>query len=86
MKFVIRDDDLNYFSQPADIDRWYTDIFAQGIPVGFSAIPFINPKKDAYQIGNSSEDKEYPISENTGLVAYVKDNPFIEILQHGVTH
>lgn len=86
MRFVIRDDDLNYFSKPADIERWYTDIFSEKIPVGFSAIPFVRPESDVYTAGAKAEDKEYPIGENAELVAYVKDNSLIEILQHGATH
>lgn len=86
MKFVIRDDDLNYFSQPSDVERWYRDIFAQGIPAGFSTIPFINPKKDAYEIHRPFQDKEYPVSDNAELTTYAKNNPLIEIMQHGVTH
>ncbi len=86
MKFVIRDDDLNYFSKPADIERWYSDIFAQGIPVGFSAIPFVKPISDVYTNDAPREDREYPISQNTELVTYVRGNPLIEILQHGTTH
>jgi hypothetical protein len=86
MKFVIRDDDLNYFSKASDIEGWYHDIFSQHIPVGFSTIPCINPTKDAYQIKANTEDKEYPIRENTELITYIKNNPLIEILQHGTTH
>lgn len=86
MKFIIRDDDLNYFSTPADIERWYADVFREGIPVGFSAIPFVKPASDVYTAGASFEEKEYPISENGELVAYVKGNPLIEVLQHGTTH
>lgn len=86
MKFIIRDDDLNYFSKPADIERWYADIFTQGIPVGFSTIPFVKPESDVYTAGASFENKEYPISGNAELIAYVKRQPLIEILQHGVTH
>ncbi|MCR4276185.1 MAG: DUF2334 domain-containing protein [Candidatus Parcubacteria bacterium] len=86
MRFVIRDDDLNYFSKSADIERWYADIFAQGIPVGFSAIPFVKPVSDVYTAGVQAENKEYPIHGNTELVSYVRSNPLIEILQHGTTH
>lgn len=86
MQFVIRDDDLNYFSKPADIERWYADIFAKHIPVGFSTIPFVKPTSDVYTAGTQTEEKEYPISRNTELVAYVKNQPLIEILQHGTTH
>lgn len=91
MKFIIRDDDLNYFSTPADIERWYADIFAEGIPVGFSAIPFVSPHSDVHpfyppETALQVEDKEYPIGGNQELVAYVKGNPLVEILQHGTTH
>lgn len=91
MKFVIRDDDLNYFSTPADIERWYQRIFSAGIPVGFSSIPFVTPSSDVYpfyppETAIQVENKEYPIGDNNELVAYIKANPHIEILQHGTTH
>jgi len=86
MKFIIRDDDLNYFSTPADIERWYANIFAQGIPVGFSTIPFVKPTSDVYTGGVLAEDREYPMSENTSVCAFVKGQDLIEILQHGTTH
>ncbi len=86
MKFVIRDDDLNYFSTPGDIIRWYADIFAQGIPVGFATIPLVKPISDVYTADVLKEDREYPISTNSELVAYIKSNPLIEIVQHGTTH
>lgn len=86
MNFVIRDDDLNYFSQPSDIERWYSDIFSQRIPVGFSAVPFVKPLSDVYPHDIPPEDKEYPISNNKKLVDYIKSNPLMEIMQHGCTH
>ncbi|MDB5195567.1 MAG: hypothetical protein JWO84_751 [Parcubacteria group bacterium] len=86
MKFLIRDDDLNYFSKPADIERWYTDIFDQGIPVGFSAIPFVTPASDVYTADTPPSEEECPIGANTELTSYVKQHPLIEILQHGTTH
>ncbi|HUD02677.1 MAG TPA: hypothetical protein VMR46_01475 [Candidatus Paceibacterota bacterium] len=86
MKFILRDDDLNYFSTPADIERWYADIFAQGIPVGFSAIPFVTPQSDVYTADSPHKDEELPISANRELVEYVQRQPLIEILQHGTTH
>ncbi|HVX90791.1 MAG TPA: DUF2334 domain-containing protein [Candidatus Paceibacterota bacterium] len=86
MKFVIRDDDVNYFSTPADIERWYADIFAEGIPVGFSAIPYVKPVSDVYPKDIPPSDEEYPISRNAALVTYMKEHPLIEVLQHGTTH
>jgi hypothetical protein len=89
MKFIIRDDDLNYFSKPADITHWYSDIFAQNIPVGFAAIPFVTPTSDVYTNDlhiSTDSAVEYPIGKNAELVSYVKNNPLIEIIQHGCTH
>lgn len=91
MKFVIRDDDVNYFSTPADIERWYADMFAEGVPVAFSAIPYVSPASDVYpfypkETARVVEEREYPIGDNQELVNYMKDNPLIEVLQHGTTH
>ena len=86
MKFIIRDDDLNYFSKPADIERWYTDLFAERIPVGFSTIPFVTPKSDVYTGDTVPGGDEYPVSMNAELISYVKEHPLMEILQHGTTH
>lgn len=84
MKFIIRDDDLSYFSKPADIDYWYSDLFAQQIPVGFSAIPFVKGTSDVYP--RNGVDKEFPISNNQELISYIIKNNLIEIFQHGCTH
>jgi hypothetical protein len=87
MRFVIRDDDLNYFVKPEYIDQWYGDIFEQKIPVGFATIPFVLPlEKSLYFEHQNVELREYPIYENTELVEYLKNNQFIEILQHGYNH
>jgi hypothetical protein len=86
MKFVIRDDDLNYFNKPLEIEMWYRDIFNLGIPVGFSVVPFVRVNSDAYGVKIERSDEEYSISENKELVEYLKNNDFIEIMQHGCTH
>jgi hypothetical protein len=86
MKFVIRDDDLNYWSTPEDIKLWYGDIFDKKIPVGFATIPFVTPHSDVYTANAKKEDKEFPISENGELVNYILTNPLIDVLQHGCTH
>lgn len=86
MKFIIRDDDLNYFSSPDTIKRWYSDIFKQGIKVSFSVIPFVKPTSDVYPKNIKKENVEYPISLNKNLVDYIKSNPLIYVMQHGCTH
>jgi hypothetical protein len=86
MNFIIRDDDLNYFSTPEDIEWWYEDIFNMGIPVNFAAIPFVKPVSDVYTGEKKGGEEEYPISENKRLVEYVKNHDLIYIMQHGCTH
>ncbi len=86
MKCIIRDDDLNYFSAPKDVERWYGDLFKEGVPVGFSVIPFVKPSSDVYVGGEEFEEREYAMHENKALVAYAQMQPWIEILQHGTTH
>lgn len=90
MKFVIRDDDLNYFSSPDDIKKWYQEIFDMEIPVGFSVIPFVKPSSDVYTnrdvYTHFEIEKEFPISNNKELVKYIRSNNLIEVLQHGCTH
>ena len=85
--FVIRDDDLAFFSSPKDIQDWYGEAFAQDVPVTFSTIPYIALPNDAHL-----PDREIPsagtffVGDNRELVAYVKENPLIEIALHGYTH
>lgn len=89
MKFVIRDDDLCFFSKPEHIAAIYQKVFDLGIPVSFSSIPFIRLPNDAWlprPLPIESETGEFPISNNLDLVMYVKSNPLIEITQHGCTH
>ncbi len=88
-KFVIRDDDLCFFSAPEHIVSVYQQVFDQNIPVSFSTIPFINLPNDAWlprPLPVESETGEFPISDNARLVEYVNSNPLIEITQHGCTH
>lgn len=84
--FIIRDDDLNYFSKISDIEFWYQDIFSKNIPVGFSVIPYVKSTSDVFTNGAIKDGKEYPIHLNKELVDYIKNNPLIEIFQHGCTH
>lgn len=87
MRFVIRDDDLNYFSTDDEVRRWCGDLFARHIPVGFSTIPFVKPQGDKFPMRNlPNSDKEYAIGGNRALVDYICSVPYAEILQHGTTH
>jgi peptidoglycan/xylan/chitin deacetylase (PgdA/CDA1 family) len=86
MQFVIRDDDLNFFSTPADIERWYADVFVQKIPVSFATIPLVRGMSDVYTNNAPKDEREYPLGNNAELCSYLKNNPLIEVMQHGTTH
>jgi len=86
MKFIVRDDDLNYFSQLEDIERWYRPIFEMDIPVAFSTIPFVVPGSPYLYHGQQPEMKPYPFGKNGELSEYVRHNPLIEVTQHGYSH
>lgn len=87
MKFVIRDDDVSYFTDPELIERCYGDIINSGIPVLFAVIPFIKKWRKEYPRDVSIEDKEYPVSDNKEIVSYlVSKGSLVDIALHGCTH
>lgn len=87
MKLAIRDDDLNFFFNPAKIEENYKEIW-KICPVSMSVVPFIkgnwpqNVKEyDKYGPGFmdkatlskiQSDNTVYPINENTQLVSFIK--------------
>lgn len=86
MKFVIRDDDLNYFSNESIIENYYRDVFELNIPVGFSVIPFISYVEGLTPPEETLEKCNYSIGENKNLVSYINNNSLIDIMQHGYSH
>jgi len=86
MKFIVRDDDLNYFSRPEDIEGWYRPIFEMDIPVAFSTIPFVVPGSPHLYHGQQPEMKPYAFGQNKELSEYLRRNPLIEVTQHGYSH
>jgi predicted deacetylase len=87
MKFALRDDDLNYFYTPCDIENNYNEIW-DICPVSMSVVPFMKgnwPKnvKDAEKRGPGNLNKQilkklisnnniYPIGDNNELVDFIK--------------
>lgn len=86
MKFALRDDDLNYFFRPLDIENNYKEIW-DICPVSMSVVPFIKGNWPKYIIeaaekgpGNFSQEeieiiindnKVYPIGDNSELVDFI---------------
>jgi hypothetical protein len=87
--FIIRDDDLCFFTKPEHLLAIYAEVFAQNIPVSFSTIPFVTLPSDAWlprPLPVTSDTGQYAVSNNKDLVEYIKSNPLIEITLHGCTH
>lgn len=100
MKYVlIRDDDLNFFSQYEEIEEVYGFMFEQGIPVNFSTIPSVNAAAKTLAPDGKTEiyepflpesiagtEHNYHITDNRALVNALKDIPSNEFLLHGYEH
>lgn len=86
VKLIIRDDDCNFFTRPADLQHVYRSI--PNFPVTFAVVPEVT---DVYggcpeTMGNTTPR---PIGENKELVAYLKHkltDGKCDITLHGVYH
>ncbi len=80
MKFLIRDDDICFFTKPEELENswgWLWQLGQGG--VNFAVIPFIG----------LWEKRLYPVGENKDLVEYLKGKikeKKAEILLHGYSH
>lgn len=86
MKFCIRDDDTNYYSDPEILESVFGPIWDE-IPVTLACIPMISPDTDA--LAEPTESSPKPIGENTQLVSYLSEKNqtgAIEIALHGYHH
>ena len=89
IQFIIRDDDLCYFTEPAELASLYADVW-KSFPITFAAVPwqsgaFAGHVPLAYWHTNQC----FPLGENTELVSMVKAqlaNGSIDIALHGIHH
>jgi len=85
MKFLIRDDDLSFFTESRLIDEKYEDILKDA-KITFTVIPFVNGQ--AFYYGNQKNNIK-KIAENKKLVKKIKQllkEEKIEISIHGFNH
>lgn len=89
MKFAIRDDDTNYFTNPEKLESIYKDIW-EICPISLAVVPFQGCTRsgalpEKYWTGN----KIFPINQNKALVNFLKEKikeNKISIMLHGYTH
>ena len=98
MKFVLRDDDINYHYQPTQLDKWYEGIIdicpvSVCIPAFFKGEFNKGLYRTEHHIKRSWEerisDKIYRIGDNQELVDYLRgllSERKISISLHGITH
>ena len=99
MKFIIRDDDVNYHYSVNQLSQWYSGI-TDLCPISICIPAFI--KGDFFYWNHLAEnhiasdvndwlkdDKVYPIGDNKELVDYIKqlmDKGQVSISMHGIYH
>lgn len=89
--FIIRDDDLSYWTNPDDIEKVYKPLFDKKIKISFATIPFA---VQMFNAGNfdtfyQDENNSTAIGENQDIVDYIKekiDDGLVEIMLHGYNH
>ncbi len=90
MNFAIRDDDINYWTNPSDLESVYSGIWEKGFVVSFSVIPFAVKSFYPGERGKFYQDeKKSPVGENGELIKYLKNRIAEEkasITLHGYSH
>lgn len=90
-RIAIRDDDLSFWSDPAEIERAYGKLFDDGIKVSFAVVPcavrsYFRGVPEKYYMEYNSERA---VSENEALMEYMRElirAGKAEIMLHGYNH
>src|SRR6185436_18997944 len=89
MKFAIRDDDTCYFTDPADLERVYHDVWDR-VPVCLATVPFaIGYERAGIPREHWRSGVAFPLERNQPLVAALKElvaSRRATIALHGYTH
>ena len=85
IRIAIRDDDVNFFTNPSDLERIYDRI--KGFPVSYAVIPNVVEAGACPDIIKDGE--AHSIGDNKELCLYLKQkfaSGNCDILMHGITH
>lgn len=89
MKFLIRDDDINYFTRASNLETIYKDIWIK-CPISFSIVPFqACSKSGAIPEKYWQGEQIFPIGENKELINFLTKKireKKITISLHGWSH
>ena len=88
--FIIRDDDLSYWTRVKEIEKVYEPLFEKKIKVCFATIPFSVKMYNAGDFNTFYQDlEEKAIGNNKEIVEYIKEkikDELVEIMLHGYNH
>jgi hypothetical protein len=89
LRFCIRDDDTNFFTQPEELEKAYARIIECG-PVSLAVVPYCRPGTNkAVPAALRGSWSVYPLHENVALVDYLRSKVAagkFEIMLHGYYH
>lgn len=89
MQILLRDDDVNYFTSPDELEQVYAPIRDFG-PASLGIVPFqTGCKSGAVPPRFRASDATYPIGENEELVEYIRSHIAdgnVRIMLHGYSH
>src|SRR3954469_12083803 len=89
MKVAIRDDDTCYFTDPADLERVYHDVWDH-VPVCLATVPFaIGYERAGIPREHWHSGRSFPLGQNSELVTAMKewlDSRRVTVALHGCTH
>ena len=74
MKFALRDDDVNFFTRPAQLERAY-GAYWDRLPVSLAMVPFhASTRSKAIPPERWEGDDEFPLEDNAALVEFPHDH------------
>ncbi|EGA63707.1 DUF2334 domain-containing protein [Vibrio brasiliensis] len=89
IQFVIRDDDLSYFSDIELIERLYQGVWKE-FPITFATIPYQKGTIAGHMpLEYWHTNTVFPIGENVALVNYIKSKikeGRVDLVMHGIHH
>src|SRR5437867_12474647 len=96
MRYVIlRDDDTNAFTPPECLERLYRPFLEANFPVNLATIPAVYtgakrpdgaPEGFLWKSQQASSDQFVPLTKESRLAAYLRENPGYHVVQHGFHH
>jgi len=90
MRIIIRDDDVNYFTEPETLEELYNEVWQRNLIVYFGVIPFQKSEKSG-QVPEKywKSEKIFSVGENTKLIDFIKrkiKEEKVKVMLHGYHH